>query len=159
MAVLYWIHHKDETDFLTQGYVGVASNFARRLASHKHRFKSLWNWLIVKQLLISTKEYCFEIEEKLRPSRNIGWNKSAGGYRNNVMFGSDNPNKGKFGEKASNFIGWYITPLGKFDRPEDAAKVHGCALTTIARRCKGRTVNGKFLPPQEGYAFVQKVAG
>lgn len=159
MAVLYWLHLPEETDVLTQGYVGVASDLAKRLRSHKHRFKTMWDQIIVKQLLVSTKEYCLFIEQKLRPSRKIGWNKSSGGSNNNRMYGDDNPNKDKFGEQAPNFIGWYITPLGRFDRPEDAAKLHDCALTTIARRCKGRIVNSKFLPPKKGYAFEQKVAG
>jgi hypothetical protein len=75
--------------------------------------------------------------------------------RNNI----EHPELRKFGEKAPNFKGWYITPLGKFDRPEDAAKAHGCDKTTISRRCKGRFANGKNLMPQAGYAFKQKVAG
>ena len=159
MAVLYWLHLPHEKNLLTHGYVGVASDFSKRMRSHKHKFSQIWSNVLVEKLVISTKEYCFALEEKLRPKRNIGWNKACGGYRNNKMYGDENPNKNKFGEKAPNFIGWYITPLGKFDRPEDAAKLHNCALTTIARRCKGRVVNGKFLPPQKGYAFEQKAVG
>jgi hypothetical protein len=159
MAVLYWLHFNNEADVFTQGYVGVASNIAKRLRSHKHRFKSIWEKVVVQQLVVSTQEYCFNLEQKLRPKRNIGWNKSTGGNRNNAMLAEENPNFGKIGENAPNFVGWYITPLGKFSRPEDAAKLHDCALTTIARRCKGRYANGKFLMPQKGYAFEQKVAG
>ena len=159
MAILYWLHLPEHNDMFTQGYVGVASDFVKRMRCHKHRFKSIWDKIIAQPLVISTKETCFDLEAKLRPSRNIGWNKSCGGYSNNRMPGSDNPNFGKFGVEAPNFVGWYITPLGKFDRPEDAAKAHNCFKTTIIRRCKGREVNGKFLPPQKGYAFEQKVAG
>jgi len=159
MAVLYWLHLPDEVDVFTQGYVGVASDMTKRLRCHKHRFKNIWDKVVVKQLVVSTLSYCFDLEEKLRPKRNIGWNKSAGGLSNNVMVGKENPNFGKFGEQAPHFIGWYITPLGKFSRPEDAAKLHNCDLTTISRRCKGRYVNGKFLAPHQGYAFQQKVAG
>jgi hypothetical protein len=72
------------------------------------------------------------------------------------MNGDSNPNFGKTGQNASRFIGWYVTPLGRFERPEDAAKAHGCDKMTIYRRCKGRIVNAKFLPPQSGYAFEQK---
>lgn len=159
MAVLYWLHLPNEIDVFTQGYVGVASDMVKRLRSHKHRFKDIWDKVIVKELVVSNSTYCFELEEKLRPKRNIGWNKSVGGNNNNVMIGEENPNFGKFGEKAPHFIGWYITPLGKFSRPEDAAKLHNCALSTIARRCKGRYVNNRFLMPRKGYAFEQKVAG
>jgi hypothetical protein len=159
MAVLYWLHLPDEVDVFTQGYVGVASDIAKRLRSHKHRFKQIWDKIVVSQLVVSSLDYCFDLEKKLRPKRRIGWNIAAGGYRNNIMRGTDNPNFGKIGEDAPHFIGWYITPLGKFSRPEDAAKLHNCNLTTIARRCKGRFANGHFLAPQQGYAFVQKAAG
>jgi hypothetical protein len=149
----------NEVDVFTQGYVGVASDMTKRLRSHKHRFKHIWDKVVVTQLAVSTKEYCFDLEEKLRPKRNIGWNKSIGGKSNNVMLAEENPNFGKIGENAPYFVGWYITPLGRFFRPEDAAKLHNCALSTIARRCKGRYANNKFLTPQKGYAFEQKVAG
>jgi hypothetical protein len=159
MATLYWLRLPEHTDVFTQGYIGVSSDMTKRLRSHKHKFKKLWAKIIAQPLVISTKEYCFNLEQKLRPTRNIGWNKSIGGFRNNAMIGKENPNFGKFGDQAPHFIGWYITPLGKFSRPEDAAKLHNCALTTIDRRCKGRYVNGKFLAPKEGYAFEQKAVG
>jgi hypothetical protein len=157
MSTLYWLRLPEHTDMFTEGYIGVAADMKNRLRSHKHRLKNIWDKIIVQQLVVSTKEYCFELEKQLRPSRKIGWNKSCGGYRNNQMNGVENPNFGKLGQDASNFVGWYITPLGKFDRPEDAAKVYGCYKTTIIRRCRGREVNGKFLSPHLGYAFEQKV--
>ena len=52
-----------------------------------------------------------------------------------------------------NFQGWYITPLGRFESPEEASKVHGVHPTTISRRCRGRIVNGIKLQPHDGYAF------
>jgi hypothetical protein len=156
MATLYWLRLPEHIDMFAQGYVGVATDMAKRLRSHKHKFKDLWQQIIVQPLVISTQNYCFALEEKLRPMRNIGWNKSIGGKSNNVMLAEQNPNYGKFGEEAPNFIGWYITPLGKFSRPEDAAKLHLCDKTTIIRRCRGREVNGKFLSPRQGYAFEQK---
>jgi hypothetical protein len=159
MAFVYWLHYAEESDFLTQGYIGACSDLKNRLRSHKHRLKDIWDKVIVTKLVESTIDYCFELEQKLRPERKIGWNTSAGGYRNNVMHGEDNPNFGKVGEQAPHFVGWYITPLGEFARPEDAAKIHGCNLSTIVRRCRGRNVNGKFLPAKTGYAFKQKDVG
>ena len=156
MAVLYWIRLSEHTDIFTQGYVGVAADFKKRLRSHKHTFKAIWDQIIAQPILISTTEYCFSIEKKLRPYRKIGWNKAIGGLGNNQMLGKENPNFGQFGEKAPNFIGWYKTPLGIFDRPEDAAKAHDCHPISIARKCKGRIVNGKFLPPQDGFSFIKK---
>jgi hypothetical protein len=159
MAVLYWLKAVEHTDMWSQGYVGVTSHIEKRLRSHKHRFKAMWDKIVFQKLVIADKRYCYDLEKKFRPFRNIGWNKSMGGYRLNAMNGKDNPNFGKIGQEAPNFIGWYITPLGKFARPEDAAVQHKCSLSTIARRCKGRYVNGKYLQPQKGYAFEQKVAG
>jgi hypothetical protein len=156
MAVVYWLRLPEHQDMFTQGYIGVATDWKRRIRQHRHKFKHLWDKAIMQPLVIAAKEDCYELEKKLRPCRNIGWNRAAGGFRNNVMCGKENPNTGKLGSQAPHFIGWYITPLGRFDRPEDAAKVHNCAMTTIARRCKGRWVNGTFLQPHPGYAFEQK---
>lgn len=156
MSTLYWLRLAEHTDVFSQGYVGVAKDLNKRLRAHKHRFKAIWASIIASPLVIGSEDYCFNLEKKLRPTRRIGWNRSAGGYRNNAMYAESNPNFGKFGESAPCFKGWYITPLGRFERPEDAAKAHGCDKTTISRRCRGRKVNGKILPPWSGYAFEQK---
>lgn len=159
MATLYWLRSPEHIDMFTQGYVGVAADMSKRLRSHKHKFKDLWDKIIVEKLVISTQKYCFELEKQLRPQRNIGWNKAVGGYRNNAMPNKQNPNYGKLGQQAPNFQGWYITPLGRFERPQDAAELHNCHSTAIIRRCRGRKVNGKFLSPHVGYAFEQKDVG
>ena len=156
MATLYWLRLPEHTDMFTQGYVGVAKDMAKRLRSHKHRFKDFWQQIIVEPLVISTQNYCFDLEEKLRPMRNIGWNKSIGGKSNNVMLAEQNPNYGKFGEQAPNFKGLWTTPLGTFETLKDAAKLHGVDTMTIQRRCIGRYANGKFYAPKQGYAFEQK---
>ena len=86
---IYWIHHPDHTDMFTQGYIGVSVDPNRRL--HEHRYKSQnthlkyainkygWNTLIKKTVLIGSKDYCLNIEKKLRPIDDIGWNIVAGG--------------------------------------------------------------------------------
>jgi hypothetical protein len=157
MAQLYWLRLKEHTNVFNDGYVGVTSNFHRRLISHKHRFKDIWDDIIVETLLYGEEDYLYTVEQKLRPTKKIGWNLSSGGYKNNAMLGEDNPNFGKFGEKAPNFKGFWITPLGKFDAAKDAAKVHSTCITTIERRCRGRFANNKFYSPKEGFAFEQKV--
>lgn len=156
MPTVYWLKLPEHTDFMTEGYIGVASDMQKRLRSHKHRFKNIWHNIEVKWLFVSTHEYCFDMENKLRPNRHIGWNVAAGGRRNNVMCGAENPNFGKKGEKAPHFIGWYITPLGRFDNPFDAATAHNCEASAIRYRCQGRKIKNKFLPPRQGYAFEQK---
>lgn len=157
MAVLYWLKFPEHSDIFTQGYVGVTPNLEKRRREHKHKFKSIWDKIVLQTILVAESAYCYAIEQKLRPLRNIGWNKAPGGFRNNPMFGADNPNFNKKGDEAPNFKGWYVTPKGNFARAEDAAKVFDCATSTIQRRCCGRTIGKKKLPPQNGYAFKRKV--
>ena len=86
---VYWIRHADHADLMTQGYIGVSGRFDRRMWEHfkleGNRYlkfaikKHGWDNLIKSQLLISTEEYCLEIERKLRPADKIGWNIVAGG--------------------------------------------------------------------------------
>lgn len=92
MAEVYWIHCPEHTDFLSQGYIGVTSRTsALRYAEHLYKSKTdSWplhnainkhkDELIVETLVISDLEYAYEIEAKLRPVANIGWNLSEGGY-------------------------------------------------------------------------------
>jgi hypothetical protein len=156
MAVLYWVHLPEHTDMFKQGYVGVTSDLHRRFMQHKNKFKIIANRLIVKVLLIADKSYCYLIEQKLRPSRCIGWNKSSGGYRNNIMSGKDNPNFGLHGESAPNFKGLWVTPLGKFATSNEAAAAHNLQQSAIIRKCKGRYANNKFYAPKNGWAFEPK---
>ena len=158
MAHIYWLHLPSETDFFTQGYIGACSDINARLRSHKHRFKTIWDKVIVTKLIEATLNYCFEIEAKLRPNRKIGWNVAAGG-KCNSMHGIDNPNFGKFGEESPHFIGWYLTPLGRFSSLQTASKAHNCNISTISRNCLGRKTKIKFYEPKFGFAFQQKVVG
>jgi len=92
--VVYWIHHPDHTDIFSQGYVGVSNNFNNRLKAHKRRTgeRSLhfqnaikkygWDNLIKTQLVIGGSNYCYLLENKLRPKQDIGWNIQPGGDRN-----------------------------------------------------------------------------
>lgn len=73
----------------SQGYVGVSSNAQKRWYGHKlkpqngHFSNAInkygWDNLIKKVVLIGDENYCLEIEEKLRPANNIGWNLVKGG--------------------------------------------------------------------------------
>ena len=86
---VYWIHHPDHSDMLTQGYIGVSKNIKTRFSSHKNRpsnehlkraiKKYGWDALVKKVLLIADEAYCLMIEAKLRATDKIGWNVVAGG--------------------------------------------------------------------------------
>jgi hypothetical protein len=153
---VYWLHKPNQNDIFKDGYVGVTPNFAKRLREHKHKFKAIWDNLIVEKIVVSTKEYCYDLEKQLRPLKNIGLNKAIGGYRNNTMLGKENPNFEQYGENAPNFQGWYITPKGKFATSKEAAKSHGLEQSAIIRKCKGRQTINKFYPPKDGWSFEMK---
>ena len=92
MHYLYWIHLESHTDMFTQGYIGHAKNFNARMRDHKRQVsrkkskfynaakKYGWDNLIKEIILIGPDEqYCSEVEFKLRPLPNIGWNLQPGG--------------------------------------------------------------------------------
>jgi hypothetical protein len=86
---VYWIRHADHTDITIQGYVGVSKNAGKRFIQHKNRGQNPhlkyainkygWDNLLKSEVLVSTENYCLEIENKLRPKNNIGWNIVMGG--------------------------------------------------------------------------------
>jgi len=97
-TAVYWIHHPEHTDMLTQGYIGVSSNPERRFIQHsrkkenKHLASAIqkhgWDILVKKTLLIADEAYCLDIEAKLRPSESIGWNIVCGGGKPPVRYGN-----------------------------------------------------------------------
>lgn len=88
-SVVYWIAHKDHTDMFSQGYIGVSKNHKKRWYNHSWKRENVhfnnainkygWNNLQKKIVLIAEDDYCLDIEAKLRPTKNIGWNIAIGG--------------------------------------------------------------------------------
>jgi len=86
---LYWIHHADHTDIFSQGYVGVSNNVKKRWSDHAWKAQNAhlanainkygWDNLVKEIVLIADDGYCLDIESKLRPTTNIGWNITFGG--------------------------------------------------------------------------------
>jgi hypothetical protein len=70
---VYWLHLPEHTDILTEGYVGITKNPVRRF--YQHKYKNL-NRKFVDE---GSKQYCREVEYKLRPRANIGLNINPGG--------------------------------------------------------------------------------
>ena len=91
MTSVYWIKHKDHIDIFSQGYVGVSKNTEARFNRHSkysdnpHLLAAIkkygWNNLIKQIILIGSDSYCYEIETKIRPIRQIGWNIAEGGSK------------------------------------------------------------------------------
>lgn len=88
---LYWICHKDHTDIFSHGYVGVSKNIEARWFRHsrysdnqhlKAAIKKYgWDNLIKKIILIGEETYCYNLEAKIRPNKQIGWNIAEGGAK------------------------------------------------------------------------------
>lgn len=88
---LYWIHHKDHTDMFSQGYIGVSKNTEARWVRHskysdnphlKAAIKKYgWNNLIKEVVLLGEEKYCYDLEAKIRPTKQIGWNIAEGGAK------------------------------------------------------------------------------
>jgi predicted GIY-YIG superfamily endonuclease len=104
---VYWIREQSHTDMMTQGYIGVSGNVEQRFASHKGMWsgtnnhlrnaikKHGWDNLVKSVLLIAEKDYCLDIERKLRPAEQIGWNLTIGGGYPPVIFGPRPKLKGR----------------------------------------------------------------
>lgn len=96
---VYWIREKSHTDLMSQGYVGVSGNVEKRWKSYENTEKKTnnylrnaikkygWDNLVKSVLLIADKDYCLNIERKLRPDNKIGWNLTMGGGYPPTIFG------------------------------------------------------------------------
>lgn len=92
MAVVYWIHTPDQENIVTEGYVGVCCRTAnhrfnqhRSLAGRGSTYpihcaiRKYGDSLVVDTVIEGSSEYCYELENKLRPASQIGWNIAIGG--------------------------------------------------------------------------------
>lgn len=101
MACLYWIRKPEHTDIFSEGYVGVTKHTAEeRYREHlvkakgsqkntkvARAIKKYGSVLIVETIVISDIDYVIDLENKLRPQKNIGWNIHVGGlYQNKDVF-------------------------------------------------------------------------
>ena len=94
---VYWIRKPEHTNIMVDGYVGITARFQRRMWEHEKlkgnrhiKFaiaKYGWDNLIKTQLVIADEKYCLELEKKLRPEIDIGWNCTFGGGKPPSGFG------------------------------------------------------------------------
>jgi hypothetical protein len=88
-CVVYWLHLPTHTDPFCEGYIGVTTNFNKRMKSHKNTpvnnymsnviSKYGWEYLCSDILHTGDENQCYAIEASYRNSFNIGWNLQAGG--------------------------------------------------------------------------------
>lgn len=94
MAIVYWVCLPNHSDMFKEGYIGISNKSLvdrkRNHISHakdqnrsKYAFQNAilkyGEQLIWKVILESDFEYCKDMERKLRPEPQIGWNISVGG--------------------------------------------------------------------------------
>ena len=96
-AQVYWIRAPHHCDIASEGYIGVSKN-AKNRWSYGHKWahskgrhenpllsnaisKYGWDALIKTVLVVSTEDYCYDLERKLRSSEKIGWNLAVGGHK------------------------------------------------------------------------------
>ena len=93
-AQVYWLRLETHSDPSSEGYIGVSTDLDQRISSHlrlaengKHENSHLLNAIrksgnnIIQEVVaVGTEEYCYKLEEKLRPKEQIGWNIAPGGY-------------------------------------------------------------------------------
>lgn len=96
---VYWIHTATQTNYKTEGYVGVAFNPKKRLSrhlneakKHNHPNKKLSFVLLNEQYIFSivftgSKEECYSLEKQLRQKYNVGWNIVPGGEGGSTTLG------------------------------------------------------------------------
>lgn len=91
---VYWIKRKEHTCILSEGYIGISARPDYRYQQHKYfsllekyfkNYRSDFRDAMTQEetelmvLLKGSRQYCLEIEEKLRPDWAIGWNLARGG--------------------------------------------------------------------------------
>lgn len=89
---MYWIHKPEDVDFTNFGYIGVtARSVDERYKQHKsdassgsklsvhNAIRKYGDKLVVDTLVEGSEEYCYMIEQKLRPTAHLGWNIRVGG--------------------------------------------------------------------------------
>ena len=94
---VYWIRQQNHTDITSQGYVGVSKHATQRFKEHSKRCSNRhlsfaikkygWHNLIKDVIVVADKDYCLDLERRLRPVDGIGWNAIAGGGLPPVLSG------------------------------------------------------------------------
>jgi group I intron endonuclease len=92
LAVVYWIRAPHHTDIFTEGYVGVTTQTAEKrfdkhvkdakrgseLAVHQ-AIRKYGDKITVEVVIEGSEDYCYLMENKLRPEPHIGYNIAMGG--------------------------------------------------------------------------------
>jgi predicted GIY-YIG superfamily endonuclease len=84
---MYSVYHISANNDLRMGYIGVSIDVERRWKEHnrddftvgREIRKQGWTFDILKIIYEGTKQECYDLERRLRPTKNIGLNEASGG--------------------------------------------------------------------------------
>jgi hypothetical protein len=75
-CLVYWLHDDRCVCPWRHGYIGISTNWFRRLKRHRTNL-GVFQW---KHLFTGSIEQCLKLERQLRPKPGIGWNEAPGGW-------------------------------------------------------------------------------
>ena len=86
---------------IKNGYIGVSNNIKQRFKTHSKSKYYIGNYIRkhqlnlsnIKILCYSSKEYCFDLENKLRPNKSMGMNIAIGGHGGYTVYDSNRSKK------------------------------------------------------------------
>ena len=140
---VYWIHLPEHTNMFTQGYIGVSHRPEDRLYEHvnsknthlSNAINKYGSKIIQSIILVGSEDYCYEIEEKLRPNDHIGWNIVKGGghppsWKGVVKTAEhiSNISKAKIGKLRPDFVPWNKGLKGAYTQSEETKDKRSKAL-------------------------------
>lgn len=153
---LYWIHRPCHKDMTKEGYIGITKNPDTRYQSHKLVAKADNKYIISRAirkyndleytiLCCGSRKYIIDLEYKLRPQPNIGWNIAIGGLNCNLgkILSDDEKlivalrtTKLDKNDIVKMIVDYYINNL-TYEEISKKFCVSGC---TVARHIKGDTI-------------------
>ena len=165
MYCVYWIRRLCHTDPLSEGYIGVSNNLARRFAAHKkssyrvgmsiRKYDDIINGILCSNL---SEKQALQIEAGYRPEERIGWNHAKGGgkppilslsdrkKRSSMYAGKGNPNYNKIATEATRHKmklaqqGRPIVASGRyFKYGVDAARFYSTTAQVVSYRLKSQS--------------------
>jgi hypothetical protein len=178
IAHVYWIRRPEHTDIFTQGYIGVTTEQPRdrfnkhiRISNSSSKVKKSVVHKAIKSIgvdnlcfdivLISDKDYCYDVENKLRDNQCIGWNVAIGGRIPSSLLGrkhsEDTKRKMSFSQRGKKRSAHHISRISEsklgIPRSQDvkdklSAKAKGRKHSTETKRRLSEIGKGRVPSPE-----------
>lgn len=138
----------DKYDF-SKGYIGISSNLEYRWYRHRNcnenphltNAYAKYEDIIEYVLIAGSRDYCLNLESKLRPENRIGWNLTKGGGLPPNHSGKemsqdqkDKIGKANSGTNCANWKGWWIVENIRYETLKEVAARYNCTTKTVYNR-------------------------